>query len=137
MTPHRAPTYPRLSVTSPIYVLFLLKRFHLFNFYTQKGSTHPIERTGTPVVTLIRYERNALYRIKTIRVSCIDEIMSPKPTSFVSVWKLRSPFHINSILIRTNHQLSDMFIMCTLLHQRLHFLSCTHYRPNFFTSQYF
>ena len=63
--------------------------------------------------------------------------MSPKPTSFVSVWKLRSPFHINSILIRTNHQLSDMFIMCTLLHQRLHFLSCTHYRPNFFTSQYF
>ena len=57
--------------------------------------------------------------------------MSPKPTSFVSVWKLRSPFHINSILIRTNHQLSDMFIMCTLLHQRLHFLSCTHYRPNF------
>ena len=63
--------------------------------------------------------------------------MSPKPTSFVSVWKLRSPFHINSILIRTNHQLSDMFIMCTLLHQRLHFLSCTHYRPDFFTSQYF
>ena len=57
--------------------------------------------------------------------------MSPKPTSFVSVWKLRSPFHINSILICTNHQLSDMFIMCTLLHQRLHFLSCTHYRPNF------
>ena len=120
MAPYRAPTYSRLSVTSPIYVLFLLKRFHLFNFYT-KGSTHPIERTGTPWCHLIRYKCNALYRIKTIRVSCIDEIMSPKPTSFVSVWKLRSPFHINSILIRTNHQLSDMFIMCTLLHQRLHF----------------
>ena len=50
IAPHRAPTYPKLSVTSPIYVLFLLKRFHLFNFYIQKGSTHPIERTGTPVV---------------------------------------------------------------------------------------
>ena len=121
MAPYRAPTYSRLSVTSPIYVLFLLKRFHLFNFYTQKEYSSYRKDGYSRGATLIRYKCNALYRIKTIRVSCIDEIMSPKPTSFVSVWKLRSPFHINSILIRTNHQLSDMFIMCTLLHQRLHF----------------
>lgn len=122
MAPHRAPTYSRLSVTSPIHVLFLLKRFHLFNFLYTKREYSSYRKDGySRGATLIRYDCNALTVSKTIRVSCIDEIMSPKPTSFVSVWKLRSPFHINSILIRTNHQLSDMFIMCTLLHQRLHF----------------
>lgn len=121
MAPYRAPTYSRLSVTSPIYVLFLLKRFHLFNFLYTKREYSSYRKDGySRGATLIRYKTHFTVS-KTIRVSCIDEIMSPKPTSFVSVWKLRSPFHINSILIRTNHQLSDMFIMCTLLHQRLHF----------------
>ncbi len=40
MAPHRAPTYPRLSGTSPIYVLFLLSDFtysFLYRMFKKSG----------------------------------------------------------------------------------------------------
>jgi hypothetical protein len=48
---------------------------------------------------------------------------TPKPTFKISVWMLKSPFHIVPPLVCTNHKLSVGFPTCTFLSHRpdIHF----------------
>lgn len=104
--------YTYSSYSSIFYILFL----------QTKREPCPIKRTGTPVVPPSFVTNVTHFAVSiSIRVSYNDEILSPKPTPCVSVWKLRSPFNIASILILTDHQLSEISAIFTLLHQRSFF----------------